>query len=431
MADNTLDDAALALADRHFQTRVHDVPLLQRRAEDEGVKEIASPVDAIAVMFPHTIYKSYPPQAIERNRWDLMNRWLDSLSSRRITTDVAGVTNIDEWLERLLQDGHYVVATSGTTGKNSFLNKSIDDLDANRDAQIGALIAAGVEPDNSWSLVSLSGGTGILLAERMTEVLMDRFASPDTTIAGPPSPKPKEGHMAFLTRIVALRRAMAEGTASPAELAAFETENKEREAVSQKRLDFWADALIANPDRKYLFGTFMALAWRMVETLRARGVKPGDLTGANAVYMAGGLKGAVLPPDVDAQIMAMLNIEPRNFVQLYGMQEVNLMGRKCVVGNYHPDDGLLFLLLDEPGEGLVPIVDGMGDGRAAFIDTSAVNRWGGVITGDRVQVDYGCACGQAGPAILPTISRWVAGGDDKITCAGTMDAYVRGVIGDD
>jgi hypothetical protein len=55
---------------------------------------------------------------------------------------------------------------------------------------------------------------------------------------------------------------------------------------------------------------------------------------------------------------------------------------------------------------------------------------GGVITGDRIKLSYDpCpSCGNAGPSIEDSVARMKdIEGDDKITCAGTVDAYVRGV----
>lgn len=51
------------------------------------------------------------------------------------------------------------------------------------------------------------------------------------------------------------------------------------------------------------------------------------------------------------------------------------------------------------------------------------------ITGDRIVVDYRpCACGNRGPSIADSIVRYAdMAGDDKIACAGTADAYVRGL----
>jgi hypothetical protein len=52
-----------------------------------------------------------------------------------------------------------------------------------------------------------------------------------------------------------------------------------------------------------------------------------------------------------------------------------------------------------------------------------------VISGDHIHVDFEpCACGNPSPSIRDDIYRYAdLEGDDKIGCAGTVDAYVRGV----
>jgi hypothetical protein len=53
--------------------------------------------------------------------------------------------------------------------------------------------------------------------------------------------------------------------------------------------------------------------------------------------------------------------------------------------------------------------------------------WGGFISGDEVTVHWeeDCACGWKQPYVGPGIRRYaeMEGGDDKITCAGTAQAY--------
>jgi hypothetical protein len=146
--------------------------------------------------------------------------------------------------------------------------------------------------------------------------------------------------------------------------------------------------------------------------------------------MAGGTKGVELPPDHDAQIRAMLNIAPGRFVQLYSMQELNLALAKCSEGRYHLRPDLVLLVLDEPGEALAQPSDGQVEGRAAFFDLTVDARWGGTMSGDHIRADLrGCPCGRPGASIFPDIVRYANKVDgDKITCAGTMDAYVRGLI---
>ncbi|MEJ5976290.1 hypothetical protein WG901_06570 [Novosphingobium sp. PS1R-30] len=91
---------------------------------------------------------------------------------------------------------------------------------------------------------------------------------------------------------------------------------------------------------------------------------------------------------------------------------------------------LVCLPLNKEGDALVPGVgEGKVEGRAAFFDLSMDGRWGGVISGDHIEVDYSpCACGNRSPSIADNVYRYSdIEGDDKIGCAGTVDAYVRGL----
>ena len=118
----------------------------------------------------------------------------------------------------------------------------------------------------------------------------------------------------------------------------------------------------------------------------------------------------------------------------YGMTELLAIMPRCEHGRYHQPASLIWLLLDQPGERLLGPEDGehgIVEGRFAFLDLSYEGRWGGLISGDKVQVDFKstCACGRPGPTILDSITRYSQGGaDDHIGCAGTIDAYIKGQL---
>ncbi len=125
------------------------------------------------------------------------------------------------------------------------------------------------------------------------------------------------------------------------------------------------------------------------------------------------------------------NIPQGRHFENYSMQELNSGMPKCRAGGrYHVPPWIIAFILNQDGDALVP-QSGTGavTGRAAFFDLSLDGRWGGVISGDKITLDYApCACGNAGPSISDTIVRYAdIEGDDKIGCAGTVDAYVRGL----
>lgn len=422
---------AIKQIDALFQQRLGQVPVLRQRAGTEGVREVRFLEDLVPLLFPHTVYKSYPAPLVENGRWAQLNRWLSSVSARPIEVDVEGVENVDQWMERLGEAGHFVSQSSGTTGKSSFLVKSQADLEASAANHVALLVAAGLEKDNGWHIISLApGGSNNVLGRYMGENVLGRhFARPDG-IAPFRGALQTDSQSAFMARLIRLQRALSEGTASPDEIAAMHAEQERRQAEAEQALQTMADRIFERRGERMLFGTMMAQAWRFTETLRARGVKSGEISGANAVYMAGGTKGVVLPDNHEEEIRAMLNIEPERFIQLYSMQEINQAMAKCTAGRYHAGPDLVLLVLDDAGEALARPSDGEVEGRAAFFDASIDARWGGIITGDNIRADLkACPCGRPGPSIHSDITRYSNKVDgDKITCAGTMDAYVRGFI---
>ncbi|MOA29730.1 hypothetical protein D3C78_1507660 [compost metagenome] len=117
------------------------------------------------------------------------------------------------------------------------------------------------------------------------------------------------------------------------------------------------------------------------------------------------------------------------------MTELAQLMPRCEAGRYHRAPGLIWLVTDEPGERLLSQSDadatGQASGRFAFLDLLYEGRWGGLITGDKVVVDFSekCPCGRHGPTLLDNITRFSqTGQDDHIGCAGTIDSYIRGAI---
>jgi hypothetical protein len=103
----------------------------------------------------------------------------------------------------------------------------------------------------------------------------------------------------------------------------------------------------------------------------------------------------------------------------------------CDHHRYHVPPWVIPVVLDRLGENLVDPVGGILEGRMAYLDLAIAGRWGGIISGDKVTVDMNpCPCGRTGPTIIE-VARYadLDEGDDKLTCAGTIDAYVRGSIG--
>ncbi|HEU0198962.1 MAG TPA: hypothetical protein VFR86_00860, partial [Burkholderiaceae bacterium] len=170
----------------------------------------------------------------------------------------------------------------------------------------------------------------------------------------------------------------------------------------------------------------------IIERARKMGVKDGEFHPRSLISAGGGVKGVQLPPDYKEQVHRFYGDVVRGGA--YGMTELASVMPRCEHMRYHRPPSLIWLLLDQNGERLLSAAQsdgGVGEGRFAFLDLIYEGRWGGIITGDKVQVDFAdtCPCGRPGPTILDNITRYSQPGqDDHIGCAGTIDSYIRGAI---
>ncbi|WP_092803303.1 hypothetical protein [Rhodococcus globerulus] len=427
----TQRDEIVERLDARFQELRQQVPVLKQRADDEGITEIARREDMIPLLFPHTTYKSYPESLIAKGQWAQLNRWLDSLSAHRVEgVDVSDVVDVDGYIDALEAVGHLVSSSSGTSGKSSFLNKSVQDREVSMQNMLDCLTDLGIHRDNSWHVIPVGPETGLSGHNALRDLIYKEYGRPDGIER--PSGAEASGHYAYMARLSAMRKAMADGTAAPDELATHEAASAARQAENERRLRHWAEQIIEHRTEKIFFNSQFPNLFRLTEILRELGMKEGDITGENAMTAGGGLKGMSLPADYQNQIFRMLNIDPSRFFHYYSMQELNIRLPKCASGRYHVPSELVLFVLDKNGDSLAPESDGKVEGRAAFFDTTVDGRWGGTITGDKISVELGdCSCGRTGPTVDADITRYSdLADDDKITCAGTTDAYVRGFLED-
>jgi hypothetical protein len=422
-----LREAQLAAVNERFQSRVGEIKLLRNRAEEGGVTEIRRMEDIVPLLFAHTAYKSYPESWLIDGKWDRMGKWLDTVSTYRVKPmDTSTVTGLDDWLQRLTEQHHYVSCSSGTTGKCSMMNASTVDLEFCGRALLETIKWAGLKPNHDRMMISCgqvaSTPRNAATGRPMYEALVDPAIEPFRADAPPIT-------IGSITEMVVMRKKIADGTATPSDIAHFEEVAAARAKSVASVTEQAADALIANRHRKLHITGLFGPMYQVASLLRERGYSGKDFA-ENSTYISGGLKRMAVPDDYQDIIYSTFNITPDRICHAYGMQEINTTAPRCRHGRYHMAPWVVLLLLDESGENLIaPPVKGEVEGRAAFYDLSMDGRWGGVISGDKIRATWEpCACGNASPSIDPDIQRYadLASGD-KIACSGTIDAYVRGV----
>jgi hypothetical protein len=423
-----LREAQVEAVDERLRERRAAIRLLGHRADEAGVTAVRSREEVVPLLFPHTAYKSYPESFLSGGRWDRLGRWLDTVATHRVPRlDPAAIGDVDDWIDALAAGGHFVSCSSGTTGKSAMLVASAADMAWCRKEAVRAYSwGSGVQPLRDRRMISTGAvahvprnrATGEAYAEALQDPAAERFANPipPITVGG-------------LTRMVVLRKAIADGTATPDDIRRFEETSAERAKAVEASVGVVASAAIAARKEKLHVSGLWASLYEVAKEVRARGYAARDFHPENSIYVGGGLKRAVLPADHREYVYETFNIAPERNYQNYSMQELHSGNPRCRAGGrYHVPPWVVPLVLDRDGSTLLPS-EGEVEGRAAFVDLSIDGRWGGVITGDRVAIDFGpCRCGSRGPSVRDAVVRYAdIAGDDKIGCAGSVDAYVRGI----
>lgn len=419
----------IAALDEAFQDRKARIKLLAHRADEAGIKAITRREDMVPLLFPHTAYKSYPESFLSQERWDRLSKWLGTVSAYPMAAlDMDQISGIDDWIDQLQAKGNYISCSSGTTGKSAMLIASAQDMTwSQRDTVNVFAWGSGVEPQQDRMMIGCAPVATVPRNVLIGEALNKAFTNPDYPRWNYPVPPITVG---ALTKMVVMRKKVADGTATPEELSGFGQTSEERQKILDDAIISTAQEIIANRDKKLMVAGLWSGLYAVAKAVRERAYAAKDFDPDNIIYVGGGLKRAQLPDDYQQFVHQTFNISEGRQFQNYSTQELNSGMPKCRAGGrYHIPPWLIPFILNEEGDALLPIGESEVEGRAAFFDLSLDGRWGGVISGDKISVDFGpCACGHRGPSVRDNIVRYAdIKGDDKIGCAGTVDAYVRGV----
>jgi hypothetical protein len=424
-----LRSAQVAALNERFQERKDEIKLVAHRAKEAGVTEVRSHEEVVGLLLPHTAYKSYPESFLLQQRWDRLSKWMDTVSTYRVPVDkVSKAADVDDWVDTLGANGFFVSCSSGTTGKSAMFVASQKDMDWCRVEAVATYSwGSGIKPARDRRIFGLAAiakaprnlATGDAYTAALQDPNYERFEYPVPPIT-----------VGALTQMVVLRKSIADGTAKPADIAAFNETSAMRQKAVDDAVGVTAQALVeARRSKLHVTGLWLGL-YNVAKAVRDMGFSAKDFHPENSIYVGGGLKRAKLPDDYREFVYETFNIQPQRNYQNYSMQELHSGMPRCRKGGrYHLPPWVVPLILDKEGNQLLPIAKAEYEGRAAFFDLSIDGRWGGVISGDRVSIDFSpCACGARGASIRDNIVRYAdLEGDDKIGCAGTVDAYVRGV----
>jgi len=424
---------------RRFSELRPRLPALAKLAAEQGIETIAKIDDVVPLLFPHTVYKSYPLSFLERAQFDRLTRWLGGLTTVDLSrVEVAGVNTIDEWIERLdAVTDLALIHTFGTTGKLSFLPRTKRQVRTT--ATINAHCIRDFDGPNSgpdllrtpMPLISPSYRRGASAIVRGMNLMAELYAGGhDNALFLYPD--------AYFSADIAslagrLRAAEARGEQGQLELSPALSARRGEFAVRERNRAQDMDRFFAAASAR--FGgqdVFMFAVWPILFDWAEEGLKRGirGVFGANSVLTTGGgSKGRVLPADYKQQIFEFLGFE-RHF-EFFGMSELMANAPRCAAGHFHFPPTVVPFALD-PDSGAALPRSGEQTGRLAVMDLLPESYWGGLVTGDEVTLagfDATCSCGRRGPYLHAVIRRFseAKGGDDKINCAGAPEAHDRAV----
>lgn len=433
-APDNLLELQLAAAQERLAERRQQIRVLDQRATDRGIERIATLDDIVPLLFSDATYKSYPEAFLDNRRWDRMTAWLQTLSRERITgLDFAKIQDIDDWIIELRERGHHVMSSSGTSGKNSFLMQSQADNDiaARLMLQVAKWASAGLReaPANGRPVFVLGPSSASYSGAARSRLFAEGVGRlGDIHYISHVPQSAQEG-----MDMARLNRAIAAGTAKPSEIQAFQQKSTARRTQIQSDLSAFLDKMMARRNEPIVILGLSTTLYQMMEMARARGHATGTLHPDSHVSVSGGKKGVDVPPDFNEQMIEYFGLTDRIYSNPYGMAEMSgacppLPGR----AGWAIPPWIIPLAIERSGETLMSPLDGKGvaEGRFAFLDLLVEGRWGGLVTGDKVTIDHAPNDHGIKVPVVRKLERFkdLPGGDDKTTCAGTIDAYVRGAL---
>jgi phenylacetate-coenzyme A ligase PaaK-like adenylate-forming protein len=416
-----------AIANR-FESLRSAVPALEKLAERQGVDRIEAFAGALPVFFDHTVYKSYPLSLIEKRQFERLMTWFQRLTTHDLSqVSLEGVRTVDDWLTRLDEHGMIIGHSTGTTGKLSFIPRSQTEWPAWKAAFFDAYrIECGI--DLSTEVVPVFATqyrTGHHMMAKMMHLFAEASAGGEENRHVLYDYPVSSDLMSLAGRLQAAEeRGELDQLDIDPKLCEDRKEFIERSRHRDEDLELWFSKLVEEfrGQKVMIRGTAQDLV-RLSMKARDRGLTC-EFAPGSVLIMGGGMKGFKDAPDDWEDIVKHFTGIDR-ISSCYGMSEIMGLAPKCSEELYHFLPYTVPFLLDENGEALPR--EGTQVGRMALFDLLAETYWGGFVSGDRITIhwDEHCACGWRAPRIERQITRFseLEGGDDKITCAGSGQAY--------
>ena len=426
-----LQTEALSL---RFERQKERIPTLSKLADRQGITSVREIDDVLPVLFEHTMYKSYPTYLLEKGQFDKLTTWLNRLTPHDLSqVDTSGCDSIHSWLDVLCAETELdPISSSGTTGTMSFTPRDKTDW---RTFILGAfrvqlLQKFGQPPTESdlhdkihvaWPSYR-DGHTPFF---RAPHYFLKYFALGSEDHFHPMFDTPGDTDVMFLA--ARLRAAQARGDSRvdvPQSLLNRRSEIAEMERGRSDKAAEWTETLVSDLTGKRVF--LMAPA-QLIHDVAVKGLAEGkkcDFAPNSYVTVGLGGKGFAMPDGWEDVVKRFLNFDGE-YGYFYAFSEQTAVSVRCEHGRLHLPPWTIPLILDAETSELLPRAD-RHVGRGAFFDLAINGLWGGLITGDKVEIDWSeCPCGRTTAHLSEEITRFSVeqGGTDKITCTATPEAH--------
>ena len=198
----------------------------------------------------------------------------------------------------LVPDGHKILATSGTTGKCSFLNATESDYRLKVRHFAHTLGWPRLKPNRDRVAFQLFPRFGPNSGVEAANIGAEVWGRPGATYFLTDEPlKIKD-----VSAMAAMRKRMAEGSATPGEIAAFEADAAERAARARGSLTGLIDRILESRHEPMVMTGMWAQHLAIIERAHALGVPDGDFHPESYISAGGGIKHVALPADYKERV---------------------------------------------------------------------------------------------------------------------------------
>lgn len=431
MEKGELEAFQLKALQRRFGELLPQLKSVRTQAQIANITQINALEDVVPLLFSDSVYKGYPVSLVEKAQFGRLTQWLGGYTTIDLSAaDVSHCEGVDSWIDTLdAQTPLRIVHTSGTSGKLSFFPRSTIEIFSYfrnyvkvHEGFRAPGIRLGHPGDERLPWVSPVPRRGRQMRHRCFP-LMEEYVvpSPDQLYTLDYEVSADLVSLSGRIRIAQAKGDMSKIALSEAQRVALLQYMADLEKRPADATTFYDAVLEKLAGRRIVAGGYANLLQEISLSGLAKGMR--NIFGDGSIgQTGGGNKEGALRPDWLDLVKEFTGIQ--SWARNYGMSEMVTIMPMGDEGWYHVPPHLIPFLLD-PTTGAVLPREGVVTGRLAFYDLLAQTNWGGIISGDKVTIDWDTPSpsGRKGPRVRADITRYSAEvtGEDKITCAATID----------